>query len=130
MKKRKSLTCFFAKRVRLFGALLVVAFMFAGTTVEAQKSTNYVSTPQALEVLTTEIGDLLAQKANTPPSAQLENPVEGMKVMYYKGIALRLKEGMSTVDAVEANHAAFVQRAPAAEQTANILKTSAQALLD
>ncbi len=129
MKKRKSLTNLLS--FRLWGALLVVAFLFVGLQdVQAQKGmTNPLPTDQALEVLNVEIGDLLAAKTNEPDSPVLEHSIEGYKVIYYKGIALRLKEGMSANDAVEANHAAIVALAPTIEQAAINLKAQAEALL-
>jgi hypothetical protein len=129
MKKRKSLKSLLS--FRLLGMLLVATFLFVGVQdAQAQKGlTNPYPTDQALEVLNVEIGDLLAAKATQPESPTLEHSVEGYKVLYYKGIALRLKEGMSTNDAVEANHAAIVAIAPAIEQAAINLKDQASALL-
>ena len=118
--------------VSLLGALLLVAFMFVGMgTVQAQKNISLVSTSQALDVLTVEIGDLLAAKENAPQEAGLENFAEAAKILYYKGIATRLKEGMSTVDALLSNHDAFIAKlSPQYQGAANALKSSAEGLLD
>jgi len=112
--------------VTCFMALFVVGLQQA----EAQKAGNFPAATDALEVLNVEIGDLLAAKSVEPASPTLENPVEGLKVLYYKGIALRLKEGMTTQDAIETAHSSFVALAPQVEAEANILKTQATDLLE
>ncbi len=117
-------------KARVMVVTCFMAFFVVGLQqAEAQKGGNYPASSESLEILNVEIGDILAAKANEADSPILENPVEGLKVTYYKGIALRLKEGMSTQDAIETSHSSFVALAPQAEQAANILKEQAEDLL-
>ena len=119
------------KKRNFVQSLLLVAFLFVGLQqATAQKGVTFLSPTQALQTLETEVTNLKEAKANQPASPALENPVSGMKILYYTGIATRLNEGMSTANAVISNHSSFMALAPQVGQAANTLRDHAVALLE
>ena len=123
MKKRNSMNL----RGSFLGMLLVMAFMIIGAQ---QATAQFLPVEDALKSLGTEITVL--QNSTTADFAGLEVDApesKGLQSFYYEGVGVEIKKTRNVQNAIDANHAAFLDKFPTASAKADQYRTEVEDLL-
>ena len=116
-----------SKKVRMMLGAFVVAFFALGLqSAQAQ----YLPVEDAINRLGTEIMVLHTAAPTSFAGLELDAPQsKELQKSYFKGVALEIKKTSNVQEAINVNHAGFLDRFPTASTLANGYRAEVEALL-